>query len=262
MDSHGAQIQKNEEGTMKFFTTQAIAQGNREYQEDRFEINHLSYGTLIWVADGHGGDEVSQYIKDHMYVAWVSADNDNRVQQIQDVFRQFAQATEFYESGSTLSLAFISNKGDIYVAVLGDSPVIVKANDTIFKGPDHNARSNAAEREAAEARGGYYANGYMWQRSEHLSDSSRGLQMTRALGDYDLKFLNREPEIFFWPFGRPGDYVLVATDGVIDPQHNNSSEADIIAGLIEGGAQAHDLVARATKIPTRDNATAILVKVV
>jgi serine/threonine protein phosphatase PrpC len=247
---------------MKFFTTQAITQGNREYQEDRFGIEHLSTGTLIWVADGHGGEGVSQYVQDNLRRIWIAVDNNNRIDQIKSVFSQLHNETWDFDEGSTLSLAFIS-KDTVYVAVLGDSPVIVKADVVTFKGPDHNARSNAAERGSAEARGGYYVNGYMWQRTERLSgDVSQGLQMTRALGDTKLKFLNREPEIFFCPFGRPGDYVLVATDGVIDPSHNNSSETNVIAGLIEGGAGAHDLVARAAKIPTNDNATAILVKVV
>lgn len=244
--------------------TQAIAQGTREYQEDRFGIEKLTTGTLIWVADGHGGEEASQYVKDHMYVAWVSADNNDRVAQIKDVFHQFADATANMGAGTTLSLAFI-DRNTIYVAVLGDSPVLVSAYGVIFKGPDHNARSNAAEREAAIARGGRYFNGYVYQSTPggmYSSNYSPGLQMTRALGDTELTFLNREPEIFHFPFGQPGDYVLVATDGVFDSTHYNSSEIDVIAGLVEGGAEAYDLVSRAVKIAqTDDNATAVLVRV-
>lgn len=242
--------------------TQAITQGRREYQEDRFGVEKFTTGTLVWVADGHGGEEASQYVQDHMYVSWVSADNNDRVAQIKDVFRQFADATANMGAGTTLSLMFFT-RDTAYAAVLGDSPILLKAYDVRFSGPDHNARSNATEREAAIARGGHYANGYVFQpsRGMYVSDAGPGLQMTRALGDVELKFLNHEPEIFSFPFGQFGDYALIATDGVVDPSHHNSSELDVIAGLIEGGAEAYDLVARAAKVPTNDNATAILVRV-
>jgi serine/threonine protein phosphatase PrpC len=243
--------------------TQAITQGRREYQEDRFGVEKFTTGTLVWVADGHGGEEASQYVQDHMYVSWVSADNNDRTAQIRDVFRQFVDATANMEAGTTLSLMFFT-RDTVYAAVLGDSPLLLKTDDVRFVGPNHNARSNMEERKAAVLRGGHYANGYVFQpsRGMYLSDAGPGLQMTRALGDSEFKFLSREPEIFSFPFGQFGDYALIATDGVIDPSHHNSNELDVITDLIEGGAEAYDLVARAAKIPTNDNATAILVRTV
>jgi serine/threonine protein phosphatase PrpC len=238
--------------------THATTQGRREYQEDRFGVEKFTTGTLIWVADGHGGEEASQYVHDHIRTVWRSKDNDDRKQQIKWVFENLNLNTREMEAGTTLSLAFIT-KDLIYVAVLGDSPVIIRTGTTSFIGPDHNARSNKAERIMAEERGGIYANGYIWN---DTGDLGKGLQMTRALGDVDLaKILNREPEISVLPFGQEGDFTLVATDGVLDPSHYDANEVEVISGLIEKGDEAYDLVSRAVKIPTNDNATAILARV-
>lgn len=239
--------------------TQATAQGARDYQEDRFGNLDLYAGTLLWVADGHGGDQASQAIHDEIKSAWILNDHSNPEEQIKGVFRALDARTETVYSGSTLSLVYLpKDKKFIYIGVVGDSPVIVRSGDKIYQGPDHNARTNPEERSQAIARGGVYAGGYVCTRYD-----GPGLQMTRALGDREMRFfLNQEPEIHILPFGQPGDWVLVATDGVIDPRHaKGKSEADVIAGLIDGGATAPELVSRAVKIPTHDNATAILVKV-
>ena len=237
----------------------AQAQGTREYQEDRFGVSHFYGGTLAWVADGHGGEEASEEIAKRIHEKWILYDNANVETQIRDLYRGLDLQTCEMESGAVLSLVYMPRRAPlIYVAVLGDSPVIVKSGSNIFIGPDHNARSNQVERDAAVARGAIYMNGYVCE--PHFD--GHGLQMTRALGDHGLGwFLNREPEIRSLGFGEYGDWVLVASDGVLDPSHHNTNEGDVIAGLINSGAEAPELVTRATKVPTHDNATAILVRV-
>ncbi len=88
-----------------------------------------------------------------------------------------------------------------------------------------------------------------------------GLQMTRALGDATLsKVLDRTPEVSVRLLGA-GSFVLVATDGAFDPGHNNTNGAiDEVVNLIESGNEAQEIVDRALEIPTRDNVTALLVR--
>lgn len=237
----------------------AQAQGHREYQEDRFGVEEFFAGTLIWVADGHGGDQTSRNVSTRLREDWILHDNPNVDTQIKDVFHCLDMQTCEMESGTTLSLVYIPRKAPlIYVAVLGDSPVIVKSGNELFIGPDHNARTNSAERDAAVTRGAVYSGGYVCE----PHGEGRGLQMTRALGDHGLGwFLNREPEIRSLPFGNYGDWVLVASDGVLDPTHYHENDADTIAGLINSGNEAPYLVTRALRVPTDDNATAILARV-
>lgn len=240
----------------------AQARGSRSYQEDTFGIERLFAGTLVWVADGHGGEETSQYVRHNILNTWITKDNDNKEEQIKGTFAALHEATKDIDAGSTLSLAYIT-RSTVHVAVLGDSPVLVSADGQNYVGPDHNARSNEKERKAAIDRGAIYSGGYVCLPQASYGgfiDAGPGLQMTRALGDSHLKFLNREPEIRVLSFGNHGDFVLVASDGLVDPSHHNNAEIDVIAGLIEAGAEAPELVTRATKLPTGDNVTAILVK--
>lgn len=233
----------------------AQAQGNRDHQEDCFGIESFFAGTLVWVADGHGGDEASNTVKSWVIQKWILHDNPNPEIQIREFYQDMNLHTDEMEAGTTLSLVYIPKKARlIYVAVLGDSPVLVKSGNEHFVGPDHNARTNVEEREAAILRGAFYDGGYV---CSHYNGP--GLQMTRALGDHGLTFLNREPEIRSLPFGDYGDWVLVASDGVLDPAHHN--KGDVVAGLINSGAEAPELVTRAIRVPTNDNATAILVRI-
>lgn len=241
----------------------AQARGRRSYQEDTFGVEKLSTGLLVWVADGHGGNTVSDHIKKRMPSVWIEKDNDNKPIQMMDVFSQLNNETIFDEEGSTLSVAFITHQ-TVHIGVLGDSPVLVSADGLHYIGPDHNARSNERERNDAIARGAIYESGYVCVKQPSyggLYDTGPGLQMTRSLGDSKLTFLNRIPEVRTLSFGNHGDFVLIATDGLIDPSHHHKgTETTDIFSLIEAGAEAPELVTRATKLPTGDNVTAILVR--
>jgi serine/threonine protein phosphatase PrpC len=144
----------------------------------------------------------------------------------------------------------------VYTAVLGDSPILIKTETLVWSGPDHNVRTNPAEREAAEARGGYCDGAYLF-RNMH----SQGLQMARALGDSHLRgVISTEPEINEVPIVGSG-FILVATDGLFDPAHRKFEESKRqVLALIKDGADAQFLVGDAIRRQTHDNATAILAR--
>src|SRR3990167_9674146 len=101
--------------------------------------------------------------------------------------------TRQFREGSTLSIAWVREDHDeVSVAVLGDSPVIVVDQlGQVHVSPEHNVRTNLAERNAMVARGGSYRNGYVYNQLDV------GFQVSRALGDGDLdRILSREPEIY------------------------------------------------------------------
>jgi serine/threonine protein phosphatase PrpC len=140
---------------------------------------------------------------------------------------------------------------------MGDSPILIKDKDgKINISPDHNIRTNDAERRAAEDRGGFCDGGYLF-----ASFDGMGLQMARALGDSHLnKVLSRLPDVYAVEINE-NSFVLVGTDGLFDPGHwNFKVEADAVVKLIDEGADAAALVTRAVNIPTGDNVTAILAR--
>jgi serine/threonine protein phosphatase PrpC len=235
--------------------TVASAQGLRDYQEDRSFTYESELGTVIAVFDGHGGERTAEWLGVNLPSILIEelAVNEPKLA-LEKTFKRADEATRQNHAGSTATVAFIPNdKLTAYIAVLGDSPVIAKfASGLRHVSPEHNVRTNLVEREAAEERGGIYAGGYICR-----GFSGPGLQMGRAFGDSNLgKIISKEPEVYDIPLG---DWLLVCSDGVTDPGHGNMADAVAkIEALIEAGGDAKTLVDRATRIPTGDNATAIL----
>lgn len=241
--------------------TAATHKGRRPYQEDRFFSISLPQGFAMGVFDGHGGFRVSQMASELTPKLLTAALDAGKPipEALKDVFEKLNAATAGNYDGSTASIVFIPTSADVaHVAVIGDSPVIIRqADGTIWHAPDHNVRSNPAEAKAAEGRGGYIHDGYLCATFDGI-----GLQMARALGDVELrKVLSRVPDIASIPLGE-GSFVLVCTDGALDPGHGQTAEqAQKVVELIQSGSDAQAIVDRAVKIPTGDNVTAMLVRV-
>jgi serine/threonine protein phosphatase PrpC len=239
--------------------TSAAGKGSRPYQEDRFNIIEDNTGVLVAVMDGHGGSETSEKISQLVPTLWPTITGLPKTR-LKRLVRQLEKQTQDH-SGSTFSAIFIpTDSKRVYVAILGDSPVLIKnAKGKINYSPEHNVRSNGYEYEAALSRGAFVSNGYMYQ-----SYDGQGLQMSRALGDIDLaKVLDRTPEIYTESIG-PNSWILVASDGLFDPAHQNSSQMDEIVALINDpllNVGAPKLVQNAINKPTHDNVTAILIRV-
>jgi serine/threonine protein phosphatase PrpC len=250
---------------MRTITSHASHQGKRAYQEDRTVISAGEDGLLLGVFDGHGGSAVSEFCHKNLLNAFNSvADNPDLPDMPAKMYGMFnylkTRTNEIPSSGSTASIVFIPSTLDrAYVGILGDSPVVIReADGTIWVSPDHNVRNNPSEVEAAKLRGGTTYGGYLYPAGLAAS----GIQMTRSLGDSFMgDVLNRTPQLFESPLG-PNSFVLVASDGLIDPGHHISNPEDAIVALIDRGAKAGNLVKYAIDVPTGDNVSAILVRIV
>ena len=231
-------------------TSHFSAIGKRYYQEDRYVLSTGNFGWLLAIMDGHNGDKTAGYCHEHLLEIFFATYS------LIDTIKTLNEQTKNFESGSTISVVHIPNDASVAnVAVLGDSPIIIKIKDgSIFVSPEHNVRTNLLEREAAIKRGGIYEEGYIFDDRLHY-----GLQMSRALGDSFLdSILNREPEVYEVELG-PESFVAVFSDGVIDPGHKDSkTQIDRLIKLIENGANAQKLVDDALKRKTKDNATAVI----
>lgn len=260
----------------------ASAKGHRPYQEDRYLVSSLPQGTLLAVFDGHGGSETAQFA--YKRIVKIFADNiaaehaaaahladvdavdlakvetsDHAAAALEKTILSLNISTQHMGPGSTLSVVYIPLGGDTATcAVLGDSPIIIKdADGKINISPEHNVRTNQAERKAAEARGGIVSDGYLFE-----SYHGMGLQMARALGDVHLnKVLSRIPDIYEVKLNAQS-FVVVATDGAFDPGHYEFAKAaQTVVEMIEKGADADALVKyAAVDYPTGDNVSVIVAK--
>ena len=259
--------------TFKYPISDATSLGRRDYQEDRLLTSTMEQGTLLAVFDGHGGSEAAEMCDEYFPGLFDDAIGQPSVDSptaIRIAFADMAKMTNDLASGSTASIAYIPwNKTAnpwtidiVWVAILGDSPVITKSTVGETRvSPEHNVRTNLVERAVAVQRGGTYNGGYLFDYAGRNGMYGQGLQMARAFGDRDLsRVLSREPEMYSVSLG-PGSYILVATDGLVDPGHREPEAAlKAITELIDGGADAQALVDYAIAVPTYDNATAILAR--
>ena len=238
----------------------ATHQGSRYHQEDRavvLEGINPSWGQLLLVADGHSGSECADIVARDVSDIWkalLAPPRTSQINRIKILFRILDDKTKGCNSGAAVSVVFIPRSQHFaYVGVLGDAPVFIWTKSSkLWRAPEHNVRSNPAEAKAAEERGGRVWLGYL-QYGEY------GLQMSRALGDWNMRsVLLQAPECFRVPIGTDS-FVLVGSDGVLDPGHRSiATNGQPIIDMIIAGGTADDIVNRAVGIPTRDNATAIL----
>lgn len=244
--------------------TAASEMGGRSHQEDRYVVKRCEAGEekflLMAVMDGHGGDAVAEYVAEKLpdLMERFAMEFPDIEEALRAAIRVLEKATSETEAGSTLSVVAIPDKMDrAYVAVLGDSPVIISDREGVLQlSPEHNARTNKEEREAAVVKGAVYEGGYLYGKGRG------GLQLARALGDRDMdSFLNREAETYSVALGEKS-FVIVASDGVFDPHHDESLEIEAkrFEFFVREGGDAKTLVQDAVERRTRDNATAIVWK--
>lgn len=252
--------------------------GTRDRQEDRAAfIDAADDGIFFFVADGHGGSEVSVKLHQRIPVLigeqfaeldmqgniFYDRPKPNITLMFEWLFSRLNAETETAYQGATLSVVHVDRDfTKATVAILGDSPVVIRCSklggaSVLRVGPMHNARTNFRDRIEAELKGGIYFGGYLYP--DELSN--HGLQLTRCFGDAQFsKVLNREPEIFEAMLDE-SSWVLLGSDGLFDPGHEKMTEEIFnVAELIESGSNAIDLVQRAVNSETGDNATAILVR--
>jgi protein phosphatase 2C family protein 2/3 len=237
---------------LKGVTDAAQLIGGRNYQEDR--VIHILFsnmfgnrGHLIGILDGHGGDEVANYCAKHITNLF-NPNAKNSATELERLIRALDVRTQFMDSGSTLSLAWIDERSSrVTTAILGDSPVVVfDSEGKIHIGVEHNVRSNLAERARTESRGGVYGyDGYIFNKPDGSGHTGNGLQLSRALGDTELrKVLDQTPEIQQFDIGRDS-IVIVASDGVFDPAHeavDSSFVEDLIHWATKRGCNAKGLL--------------------
>lgn len=239
------------------------SQNSRSYQEDRSFTKIMKNGeALLGVFDGHGSQWVAEYAADHapsLFRVIPKATKQNPTLALETLFAKLVEKTKDIIGGSTACVVWVQ-KDIAHVAVLGDSMAIIRTADgTIWQSPEHNVRSNLAEAIAAENRGGKISpNGYLFDRWQI---DGPGLQMSRALGDRELdRVLDRNPEIFHIPINEES-WILLCSDGLIDPSHTDITLFDSTIARVAGGADAKTLVLENAKSNRADNSTAIVARI-
>lgn len=232
--------------------------GPHEEQEDYFFLSRIEEkdlkGWLMAVMDGHDGKDAAEFCAKKINRFFKLKQADQTEEALRVLIEKLHYGTMLFESGSTISVAIIlESYKKISVAILGDSLVVVlDKNGELHVSPEHNIRSNPAEREAVEKRGGLYEDGYVFVDKDH-----DGIQLSRILGDsYLSRIVSREPDVY--TISDP-QWVLIASDGIFDPGHKSGFDAlKEIKKLALERASAEDVMQWAENRKLKDNATALV----
>ncbi len=237
--------------------------GGRDYQEDRLVCKELTGDAgetiiLMVICDGHGGSEVSEKVASYFEQHFEAPPRDDAEVHLREFVAECHRQTESEVAGTTLSVALVWPKNRFVVTgILGDSPIIAGTREgVLFVGEEHNISTNHAEEERVMAAGAVRMGPYMYHPGGH-----RGLQLTRALGDKDLKsLLSRElaVETFTLP---PGAALLVCSDGLPRGHGLDEDEAGplVYAAITSESAEAL-ISSRSRNRYFADNVTALLLQ--
>jgi len=229
--------------------------GRRSHMEDRWAVLAMPQGLFAAVYDGHGGHRVADRVAAELHRAVAHALQAGL--DPSDAFRRgFAELealTADEDCGSTVAALLLTGPR-MTTAHVGDSR-IVRVGTTRANGLTRDHRIETPEERARVLRMGAQLD------PPYVLRGNRGLMMTRSLGDRWFRPVGviGEPEVAHHDVG-PDDLALVAaTDGVWDVLGLEDA-ARLVRASATAPAAARTLVDAALAAGTRDNVTAVVVR--
>ena len=229
--------------------------GLRDHMEDRWAARATPHGLYVAVYDGHGGARVADQVAAELpgAVARALQSGLDPAAALRRAFAELDAATADAHCGSTVAALLLTGAA-LTTAHVGDSRVIrvrrtgseSLTRDHRIEAPDERAR---VLRMGAELDPPYVVRG------------DRGLMMTRSLGDRWFRPVGviGEPEIGYHTIGADDVALVAATDGLWDV-FSEEDAARIVRRARTAEDAARALVDEALAAGTRDNATAVVVR--
>lgn len=221
--------------------------GKRDNNEDQHDIiinldgkNNFNNINYFAVYDGHGGKQVSKYLKENLSNYFTSKYKNYNIENI-NKFKSYVNKvydhiqtkleTKFkvfsYNVGSTaLNIIFYksNNKIKYYINNVGDCRCVKcnKNNIAIPLTKDHKPNSYDEKKRIEKLDGKIYFDGYDWR----IGD----LSVSRAFGDIDnYPYVSYKPDIYNGELKSDDKFIILACDGLWDVLSNQ----DVIDFILE-----------------------------
>jgi serine/threonine protein phosphatase PrpC len=229
--------------------------GLRDHMEDRWAVQATSHGLYVAVYDGHGGARVADRAAAELHPAVLRARRTglDPAGSLRQAFAELEALTADVECGSTVAALLLTGVA-LTTAHVGDSRV-VRIGRVRSESLTRDHRIEAPDERARVLRMGARLDPPYVVRGDH------GLMMTRSLGDRWFRPVGviAEPEIGQHAIGADDLALVAATDGLWDVLSLEDA-ARVVRRAESAEAAARALVAEALGADTRDNVTAVVVR--
>lgn len=201
-----------------------VDKGMRDYMEDTWVVKEKFFNDmdLYCVFDGHGGDYVSNYLRDEYPNILLEVLREGKLSLNDALYISIKRTVEMIPKdkastcGSTYLIA-IRNGEMLYIANGGDCRAIINSNsDAVRITIDHKP---TLEREAQRIQsiGGFIA-------KLHPMDVPRvmgNLAVSRSIGDFHISpYVAWHPDVFIIHLNKTNNFAVLASDGVWDTMSN------------------------------------------
>ncbi len=197
----------------------AIQGSRRAHMEDRILLKQFFHDNQMFFialcADGHGGDEVAQFIVDNMITILTEKITQHGSAQMRrvlnDTFLELHERVKPFPSGSTLSVILIVEEPlQVWLANVGDSSIYGVANNKVVKiSQDHTLNMPSERKRITHLPGFKIEDGYV------MAESGHGINMTRSLGDHEFTQALL-PTPYIRNIKKQYDVIIMGTDGLFD----------------------------------------------
>lgn len=214
-------------------------QGPRTYMEDTHVLD-MNLGDTGWifggVYDGHVGKEAATYAAENLHKRFLAVSS--RLLSPEDAFMETYQAIsdELTSQNSGACAANFLIKGRmVFFANVGDSRIIVVADQDVYQLTVDHRIDDPAERKRIREMGGIISEPYVYK-------GSRGLMPTRTIGDEYFKTVGiiATPSVGRYAITKNDHFLIVATDGLFDVM-TNREVAKIVQRHSDPAAIAQEL---------------------
>ena len=241
--------------------------GRREYQEDRYDIatSHKKTITHVCIFDGHGGDIVSQHLKDNFLklVKKQQVISETTIQKTVDAIETALLAKfprDVLTTGSTfLYSGFNFDRMLMYVANVGDSRIVgCQKNRAVDLSHDHKPDGPSEKKRIKKM--GYSVE---FDRSDKIYRVD-GYALSRAVGDLGTPAVIARIDFFEYSI-KNYDYVVLASDGLWDVMESQDV-VDFVSRMykdkhVKVGDISKKLVNHAYNLGSWDNITVVIVPI-
>lgn len=254
--------------------------GRRPDNEDRLLAEEIKPNILLCgIFDGHGGKMAADFVEERLpyhILYWLERGEKDLAKILKNAFVEVNNSfTKFLfhsctkgsagdqnggarllSSGTTATVCLIRNGIDLAVAHVGDSRAVLCRNNNAIRLTEDHEPEVMKEKERIEK-----CNGYLTWSSLGKSRVNGRLEMTRSIGDVELKpfGVTAEPDVRSLEIQHGNDSFLVLTTDGVHSRLNNGEIIQVISSCINPHEAAKFLADQALLFGSEDNCSALII---